>query len=677
MALNKVSVICDVTDGAGNPLLSGTGCWQPSVAVTDAADHVLVAPSVQLAATFRATGSPSVPLLACDNAALLPAGWRWTWTPPSGSGLAPQDFNVQAGPVAFTATSASPCVFTATAPAGQPWTDGQQVTLSGASLPGGFTAGTAYYLTGVSGSAFSLAATQGGAAAGSTSAGSGDVTVGSVYLSQMSPAATAVTTFPLNPMTAAGDLVYGGASPAGTPERLAGNTAATREFLVSQGTGSAAQAPAWAGLQSGDLPVSPALTGTPTAPTAAPGTDTTQLATTAFVAGAVAPVNGAYYADQVPALEHGLSAGAGGPGGGFPSTGNAALANLAAAIANRNNARCDIVVIGDSITEGYRATAFTSRWIAQANRAVRAACPTTANGAGGGLGFIPIQNSGGLTSFTWPVANTAGTPGSALLGPVRFSTACTTAGTTWTYTAPAGTTSVKIMYYDSVTAGSFSWQVNSGPVTTVSNAGAADDIFTSAITMAAGDVLTIAYVSGEIWLDGLMHYAGDETSGITFNGCGHYGWSLPNWMQAGTGQNWYPGFSAFTPAAFAVMLGVNDAQSTGGNETAAQFQSNLAAFVADIRADAIGMTKTPVILIAGYEPNETTVDAGGWAAYVAAMRAVAAADTVGAAVIDLNYRMPSVASAWDNGALYADTWHPADLGCALIGEIAAAAVRVA
>lgn len=32
---------------------------------------------------------------------------------------------------------------------------------------------------------------------------------------------------------------------------------------------------------------SPALTGTPTAPTAAPGTNTTQLATTAFVQGAV------------------------------------------------------------------------------------------------------------------------------------------------------------------------------------------------------------------------------------------------------------------------------------------------------------------------------------------------------------------------------------------------------
>lgn len=41
-------------------------------------------------------------------------------------------------------------------------------------------------------------------------------------------------------------------------------------------------------LQSADLPASPALTGTPTAPTAAAGTNTTQLANTAFVQAAIA-----------------------------------------------------------------------------------------------------------------------------------------------------------------------------------------------------------------------------------------------------------------------------------------------------------------------------------------------------------------------------------------------------
>ena len=45
---------------------------------------------------------------------------------------------------------------------------------------------------------------------------------------------------------------------------------------------------AWVNASGYALLASPALTGTPTAPTAASGTDDTQIATTAFVAGAVA-----------------------------------------------------------------------------------------------------------------------------------------------------------------------------------------------------------------------------------------------------------------------------------------------------------------------------------------------------------------------------------------------------
>jgi hypothetical protein len=55
-----------------------------------------------------------------------------------------------------------------------------------------------------------------------------------------------------NPMTTLGDTIYGGAS--GAQTRLAGNTTTTREFLVGQGNGSTAQAPSWGTIASGDLP---------------------------------------------------------------------------------------------------------------------------------------------------------------------------------------------------------------------------------------------------------------------------------------------------------------------------------------------------------------------------------------------------------------------------------------
>jgi len=72
------------------------------------------------------------------------------------------------------------------------------------------------------------------------------------------------------------------------PRLLDGPTASAHAHPISEVTGLQAALDASAPL------ASPALTGTPTAPTAIPGTNTTQLATTAFVAAAVAAlINGA------------------------------------------------------------------------------------------------------------------------------------------------------------------------------------------------------------------------------------------------------------------------------------------------------------------------------------------------------------------------------------------------
>ena len=56
----------------------------------------------------------------------------------------------------------------------------------------------------------------------------------------------------LSPMTTTGDIEY--ESAANTSARLAGPTSATKQFLTSTGTGSAAQAPAWGAIAAADLP---------------------------------------------------------------------------------------------------------------------------------------------------------------------------------------------------------------------------------------------------------------------------------------------------------------------------------------------------------------------------------------------------------------------------------------
>jgi hypothetical protein len=74
---------------------------------------------------------------------------------------------------AFTATNATPCVFTVP---GSAYANGVPVALSGASLPTGFSASTVYYVVSSSGSTFELSATSGGGAIASSSTGSGTVT---------------------------------------------------------------------------------------------------------------------------------------------------------------------------------------------------------------------------------------------------------------------------------------------------------------------------------------------------------------------------------------------------------------------------------------------------------------------------------------------------------------------
>jgi hypothetical protein len=88
MTLNYVTLICDEGAGQGYFRPGGTATLTPSAVLTDAVDH-LVVDLEPVTVTFSPVGPPSVRLLACDDANILPGpgGWTWTFTPPAGSGM--------------------------------------------------------------------------------------------------------------------------------------------------------------------------------------------------------------------------------------------------------------------------------------------------------------------------------------------------------------------------------------------------------------------------------------------------------------------------------------------------------------------------------------------------------------------------------------------------------------
>jgi hypothetical protein len=181
--LAKITLTGTITDGEGNPL-SGVVQFVPSVPLADPADLQVVR-QAQINVTVGANGTFSAALYATDNANLEPPGWAWTVTEflagvPQ-SRYTSWSFYLPSAATTFTATNASPCVFTAAS--GTAYANGTGVTLSGASLPAGFTAGTVYFTVNASGATFQLAAAPGGSALGSASAGSGPVQIAQTDIS--------------------------------------------------------------------------------------------------------------------------------------------------------------------------------------------------------------------------------------------------------------------------------------------------------------------------------------------------------------------------------------------------------------------------------------------------------------------------------------------------------------
>jgi hypothetical protein len=77
VALNYVTLTVDVYDGQGNYPTTGTATFTPSAALTDTTDHEYIA-QIPVVVSFRASGVPTVRLLATDNGTVAPSGWAWT-----------------------------------------------------------------------------------------------------------------------------------------------------------------------------------------------------------------------------------------------------------------------------------------------------------------------------------------------------------------------------------------------------------------------------------------------------------------------------------------------------------------------------------------------------------------------------------------------------------------------
>jgi lysophospholipase L1-like esterase len=303
-----------------------------------------------------------------------------------------------------------------------------------------------------------------------------------------------------------------------------------------------------------------------------------------------------------------------------------------AGLANRLSARCNVVCLGDSITEGQHAagppsTGFENRWLARLRDMLRARYPTQGL-AGGGRGYIGAASTGEL-SFTWPTTIT-GSPGYGVTaGPKAQFVQLNGSGQSITFSLVGD--SADIMWVQAPFGGTFSWSVDGGPTTQVSTngGGTLDGQLTHIPLGPAGPhSLVLSWVSGNADIDGVIENNGDYACGIGVHDAGHYGWQASHWITAldgGAASGPAAAFAALAPSAVILTLGTSDQYS---GVAPATFQARLQTIISSLQTRLPKPYPAFILNMLPARINQASY-AYPWSQYVTAAGNVAAADKSG------------------------------------------------
>jgi lysophospholipase L1-like esterase len=350
-----------------------------------------------------------------------------------------------------------------------------------------------------------------------------------------------------------------------------------------------------------------------------------------------------------------------------------ALTPLFAGLAGRLSARCNIVCLGDSITEGQGAesppsSGFENRWLARLRDMLRSRYPTQGL-TGGGRGFIGVAGTGEW-SFAWPATASPSLGTGTWAGPKAKFLQLAATGQSITFNLVGD--AADIMWTQVPFGGTFSWAVDGGPAKNVSaNGGSIVDGKLTHVALGArgSHKLVLSWVSGQSNIDGVVEYDGDNSSGIQVHDAGHYGAQASTWISAlngGSAGGSAAAIAALAPAAVIITLGVNDQYLAVDPAT---FQSRLQTIITDLKARLARPYPTFLLNMLPPRYNQSGFKYP-WSQYIAGAENIAATDTSGpggtsvVAVMDFT-AAPSMPGAdtdvygfWQQG----DLVHPSDKG---------------
>lgn len=360
---------------------------------------------------------------------------------------------------------------------------------------------------------------------------------------------------------------------------------------------------------------------------------------------------------------------------------NLALLPLRMALANAQTTPARIAFVGDSYTDGQGSTgaAGGNRWTTQLAAALRRNFGFPA----GGQGFW--SGPTGENSFTWPLAVSGGTFATASHNGPNGTPIAWNSSSTGTASITVTGTSVDVHYLTQPFGAPPALTVN-GTATTITTPSATSSFgWCSNVPLGPHGTYTLqfAYGTGTAVLFGVTVYDGDEAAGIVPMNFAHYGsnssdWATNYWLptsvgldaqtlsgaQAVAGVTESVSTTSRQPHAVFIALGLND--SIAAADTPAVYQANLETMIGYLRTYG-GPNPMSIILLAWPQRYlGSSTPTAPWSQYVAAMQAVAAADTSGlggasgVAFLDMSNGNSLPSSQTVNGTPYATVYSPTD-----------------
>ncbi|MBM0274137.1 SGNH/GDSL hydrolase family protein [Micromonospora tarensis] len=348
---------------------------------------------------------------------------------------------------------------------------------------------------------------------------------------------------------------------------------------------------------------------------------------------------------------------------------NPALRRWYAALAGRYGSIASVVVMGDSISEGYGATSVTRRWLQVLQSELRSRFQP-AGVAGAAYPYISASPRVSPIPADYPRTATAGVTQSDHGLGLRSAVIPAGESVTFSFTGSRakvyGTKGAAVGKYGIRLDGAAEVVVDGAAASTSSGVLLWDS---GALTAGAHTVLvqrssTTTASPGNVLLEGLVTYHGDESGGVRVLDASRSGATLATF----TGSNlWHGALGAVEGKGLLVLAwGAND--STTGT-TPAAFKAGLELLIANART--AGWTGSILLLKL---PKRGSAAEVTWLAYLAQMDAIAAADP-DITTLDLRSRIPDQGTAEATAlGLYVDEAHNTDKGQGLIADHIATAV---